>query len=152
MDLSPSGVAAVALRNRRLVRAPITLYQKGFGWIFGSRMLMLEHVGRSSRQPRFVVLEVAERPAPDRLIVASGFGPSSQWYQNLAAQPHCHISTGRLRRRPAHARLLDTQESATALARYKAANPRGWRVLHDAIEKDGAQDPETIPLVEFQLA
>lgn len=39
---------AWALGNRILTRAPIWLYRAGLGFVFGSRILMLEHVGRRS--------------------------------------------------------------------------------------------------------
>jgi hypothetical protein len=64
-DLSPiQRLAAAALHSQRLVRAPIWLYRHGLGWLFGSRLLMLEHVGRKSGQPRYVVLEVIGHPHP----------------------------------------------------------------------------------------
>ena len=34
------------LRSRRLVRLPIWIYKAGAGALFGSRILMMEHVGR----------------------------------------------------------------------------------------------------------
>lgn len=45
-------LGARILRNRRLVRAPVWLYRARLGALLGSRMLMLEHVGRSSGQSR----------------------------------------------------------------------------------------------------
>ncbi|TPX00919.1 nitroreductase family deazaflavin-dependent oxidoreductase, partial [Schumannella luteola] len=79
MDLSPSGIAARALRTRWFVRAPIGLYRRGLGWIMGDRILMLEHTGRTSGEPRFVCLEIVERSADDRLRIVSGFGERAQW-------------------------------------------------------------------------
>lgn len=52
---------ARALRNRRLVRSPIWLYRHGLGWLLGPRVLMLEHVGRKTGEPRYVCLEVVQR-------------------------------------------------------------------------------------------
>ena len=68
-----------------MVRAPITLYRHGLGWVFGRRVLMLEHTGRRSGQARFVCLEVVERPGPDRVVIVSGFGERAEWYRNLHA-------------------------------------------------------------------
>lgn len=39
-----------SLRTRWLVRAPIWLCRAGLGAVLGSRSLMLEHTGRTSRQ------------------------------------------------------------------------------------------------------
>src|SRR5690606_12262413 len=68
MDLSLSAIGARVLRTRSLVRAPIALYKAGLGWLLGSRILMLEHRGRSSGLRRYVCLEVVERPSPDRIV------------------------------------------------------------------------------------
>ena len=75
------------------------------GWVFGQRVLMLEHTGRRSGQARFVCLEVVERPGPDRVVIVSGFGERAEWYRNLLTDPSCFVSTGRLRRVPARARF-----------------------------------------------
>jgi hypothetical protein len=59
------------LRTRAVVRAPIWLYRHRAGWLLGSRMLMLEHVGRRSGVPRYVCLEVVERPSEDEIVVVN---------------------------------------------------------------------------------
>ena len=94
------------LRTRWLVRAPMYLYRFGFGFVFGHRMLMLEHHGRRSGLPRHTVLEVVDDPKPDTYIIVSGFGGASQWYRNLIADPHVRVSIGRRRNAPAVATLL----------------------------------------------
>jgi deazaflavin-dependent oxidoreductase (nitroreductase family) len=144
-------VTAKILTTRALVRAPITLYRRGFGWLFGSRMMMLQHTGRSSGQPRYVCLEVVDRPAEDRLIIVSGFGTSSQWYRNLLADHRCRVSTGRLRDVAAVARPMSESESGEALARYAQNHPSAWRRLKAAIEKaiDGPVD--ALPMFELTL-
>lgn len=151
MVLSPSRLGALVLRNRRAARAPVALYRRGLGWLLGSRMLMLEHVGRRSGEARYAVLEVIGRPAPGRILIASGFGHGSQWYRNLEAEPRCHVSIGRLRRRPAEARLLPADESEEALARYAREHPASWDFLRRVIEEDGTRDPRTIPVVELHV-
>ena len=71
-------VVSRLLRTRAVVRAPIWLYRHRSGWLFGSRMLMLEHIGRRSGVPRYVCLEVVERPSADEIVVVSGFGTGAQ--------------------------------------------------------------------------
>ncbi len=151
MDLSLSGIGARALRTRWFVRAPIWLYRHGLGWLLGSRILMLEHTGRSSGQPRYVCLEIVERPAPDRIVIVSGFGERAQWYRNLQAEPHCFVSTGRMRRAPAVARLLTGSEASAALERYQQQHPRDWEMLRGAIEKAVGHPVQGLPMVELQL-
>ena len=67
--------AAGLLRVRWLARAPIGLYRARLGFLLGSRLLMLEHLGRKSGARRYVVLEVVARPRPGTYVVASAFGP-----------------------------------------------------------------------------
>jgi deazaflavin-dependent oxidoreductase (nitroreductase family) len=142
-------LVAGLLRNRRFVRAPIWLYQHGFGRLLGKRVIMLEHRGRKSGLPRFVCLEVVERPTPDTIVIVSGFGQRAQWYRNLRADPECYLSSGRRRRVPAYARLMPDRESADALARYKQRNPRAWRRLRGAIEHAVGRSVDGLPMVEL---
>ena len=138
MDFSPSGLAARALQTRAVVRAPITLYRHGLGWILGRRVLMLEHTGRRSGKTRFVCLEVVDRPAPERAVIVSGFGERAEWYQNLLADHTCFVTIGQSRRIPAQARFMTSAEASAALDRYQHAHPRAWDHLRQAIEKAAA--------------
>jgi deazaflavin-dependent oxidoreductase (nitroreductase family) len=151
VDLSPSALAARALRIRAVVRAPIRLYRHGLGWVFGQRVLMLEHTGRRSGQARFVCLEVVDRPGPDRVVIVSGFGERSDWYRNLRTEPGCFVSTGRLRRIPARARFMTSEEASAALGRYQRAHPGAWDRLRRAIEKAVGHPVGQLPMVELLL-
>ncbi len=135
------------LQVRWLMRLPIPLYRASLGWMFGNRLVMIEHVGRKTGERRFVVVEVMgfERNV---VRVASGFGRSSQWYQNLRANGVAYISVGRYRRVRAHARLLGAEDSSARLAAYAREHPVAWRHLNAAMEvlQDGEPD---IPVVEF---
>ncbi|WP_415674980.1 nitroreductase family deazaflavin-dependent oxidoreductase [Tsukamurella hominis] len=149
--LSPAALAARALRTRRLVRAPIWLYQHGLGAVLGPRMVMIEHTGRTSGEPRYVVLEVVDRPDPDTVIVCSGFGETSQWYRNLRARPECRVTVGR-RERAAHADLLDSEASAAVLHRYRSAHPAAWERLRGAIEHAVGHTVDGLPMVRLRLS
>jgi deazaflavin-dependent oxidoreductase (nitroreductase family) len=135
------------LRTQWLVRAPIALYRAGLGWIFGRRLVMIEHLGRVSGQPRFVVVEVVDR-GRNRIIVASGFGTKAQWYRNLKANGVAYLSTGRARRVRARVRLLSPEDSAAALQLYAAQHPAAWKRLKGAMDVAAGGDA-VIPLVEF---
>src|SRR5690625_2442833 len=135
------------LRTRWLMRLPIGLFRSGLGWVLGPRLLMIEHLGRRSGKPRYVVVEVLER-GPGRFIVASGFGPGAQWYQNLRANYVAYLSTGLIRRARAHPRFLEEQESRGVLEEYGAAHPRAYRILREAMGRLQDGYPH-IPLVEF---
>lgn len=152
----PDPLALRLLRNRALVRAPIRLYRAGLGFLFGSRMLLLEHTGRISGATRQVVLEVTDRPGPDRYVVVSGFGERAQWYRNVRATPAVRVSVGWRRSVPATAVVLPRDRAAELFAEYPRRHPRSWARLEPAIRGAcglGADDPlaEHVPVVELVL-
>ena len=139
------------LQSRAFVRAPIPLFRASLGFLLGGRLLMLEHVGRTSGRARYAVLEVVRAESPNAVVVASGFGRTAQWFRNVVAEPRCHVSIGVTRRRPAVATVLDTAESEEALAYYRQAHPGSWEKLSAIIvEATGEADPD-IPLVRLEL-
>lgn len=127
--------AASLLQVRWFVRAPIWLYRARLGFLCGTRLLMLEHIGRTSGRRRYVVLEVVDRPAPGRYVVVSGFGEQAQWLRNVRADPHVRIYVGGHRPYPARAQRLDPDAAAASLARYAAAHPRAWATLRPVLEQ-----------------
>ena len=148
--------ATAALRNRRLVRAPIWLYRARLGFVFGSRMLMLEHIGRKSGARRYVVLEVVDHPEPDAYVVVSGFGTRAQWFRNLQANPAARVWTGLRIAAPVTARELSPEEAAISLRSYITRHRRAWKALKPAIENTyGAAIDENspdIPMIELRLS
>lgn len=144
-------VAARLLRTRGFVRAPIWLYRHGFGGLLGERILMLEHIGRISGLPRYVCLEVVERPADDEILVVSGFGTGAQWYRNLQAEPSCTVSIGGLQNVPADARMMPEVEAAAALDRYRTSHPKAWERLRGAIETAVGHPVDALPMVRLTL-
>lgn len=83
----PAARAARLLRVRWIVRTPILLYRARLGFVFGSRLLMLEHTGRKTGIRRYVVLEAVDHPDPATYIAAAGFGDRAQWLRNSAPPP-----------------------------------------------------------------
>jgi deazaflavin-dependent oxidoreductase (nitroreductase family) len=79
--------------TRLLFRIPIHLYRLRLGWLFGSRLLLLNHIGRVSGKPRQTILEVAEHDG-DGCVVASGWGPTAAWYRNIVHTPDVTIQVG----------------------------------------------------------
>jgi len=146
---------AWVLRKRVLMRAPIWLYRAHLGYLFGSRVLMLEHIGRKSGARRFVVLEVVGHPAPDTYVVASGFGDRSQWFRNVIANPRVRVSVADHRSQAATARRLTAAEADAALADYAYRHPRAWAKFKDVLENTlGTAISERatpLPMVELRL-
>ncbi|MFW0786552.1 nitroreductase family deazaflavin-dependent oxidoreductase [Gordonia sp. CPCC 206044] len=144
-------VAAAMLRTRWLVRAPIWLFRARLGFLFGGRLLLLEHVGRTSGEPRYVVLETVERPDAARVIVASGFGERAQWFRNLQAEPACHVSIGFGHRMAATASRLGEDETAVVLSRYRVAHPRAYAELSGVIEESTGLPIDAVPMMQLRL-
>lgn len=135
------------------MRAPIGVFRAGLGFVFGNRLLLLEHVGRSTGAPRFVVLEVVSRPEPDTVVVASAIGREAQWLQNLLAEPRCHVSVGFRRRVPARATVLDERAAARFLREYQREHPAVWERLNKLMTELHGGDPNfELPLVELALS
>lgn len=146
-------LGARLLRSRRLMRAPIWLYRVRLGFLFGHRLLLLEHTGRRTGLQRFTVLEVVGHPAPNVYIVASGFGTRAQWFRNVAAEPDVRVSVGFHTSVPACARQLAQNDADTALRRYIERHRRAWETMKPAIESTlGAKITEQdtpLPMVEL---
>ncbi|MEO8094728.1 MAG: nitroreductase family deazaflavin-dependent oxidoreductase [Pseudolysinimonas sp.] len=138
------------LKNRTLMRLPVPLYRAGFGFLFGKRLVMIEHLGRSSGEQRFAVVECVDHRGP-LVRVASGLGAHTQWYRNIAANGVAFISIGRLRRVPAEARLLSREESDAALREYGAAHPAAWKHLEAAMSYAAGGEAD-IRIIDFTLA
>lgn len=112
---------------------------------------MLEHRGRKTGSPRFVCLEVVERPSRDVIIVASGFGTTAQWYRNLEAHPDCRVSIGARSSVPATAAIMSQDDAGAVLDRYQQAHPAAWRRLRGAIEQVAGQPVDRLPMVRLTL-
>ncbi len=152
----PTALGAALLRTRWLVRASIRLYRARLGVVLGSRLLMLEHTGRTSGRRRSVVLEVVERPAPGTWVVVSGSGARAQWFRDVEADPRVRVQVGSRRPVPALARRLDAEEAAATLSRYAHAHPRSWGHLRPVIEAavGGSTDecPGELPMMALEAA
>ena len=104
--------------SRLLYRLPIPLYRWGLGWLFGSRFVLVNHVGRVTGRRRQAVLEVVSRGANDGgYVVASGWGPTAAWYRNVLHMPDVTIQVGR-RTIPVTAVPLPADEGAEIMVRY----------------------------------
>lgn len=149
-------LGARMLRSRWLVRAPIWIYRARAGALLGSRLLMLEHVGRKSGSRRYVVLEVLDHPARDTYVVASGFGEKAQWFRNIQANPQVRVHAGSRAPAPATARVLSQQEADRTLAAYRNRHPRLWArfkgVLEDTLGREVTETDTPLPMVELAVA
>lgn len=152
---SLASLAGRLLRSRRLMRAPIWIYKARAGALFGSRILLLEHVGRKSGLPRYAALEVVDHSVPDTYVVASGFGRKAQWFRNIEANPRVRVYAGSHAPRTATARVLTTPEADRTLASYRTRHPKAWERMRPVLEHTlgvPITDTDTpLPLVELRL-
>jgi len=112
---------------------PATLYRAHLGWLLTGHFLMLHHVGRKSGNTYETVVEVVSHDRErDRWIVASGWGPKAQWYQNLRANPRTTITVG-ARKFEVKAVLLSPEEGKQYLADYIRRYPVVMRMILRAL-------------------
>jgi deazaflavin-dependent oxidoreductase (nitroreductase family) len=140
------------LKTRGFVRAPIYLYKLRLGFLFGRRMLLLEHIGRKSGTRRYAVLEVVDHPSTDVYVIVSGFGEKSQWYRNVVANPHVRVSVGLRRNVPALATPLTNEAVDQTLDRYAEEHPRTWRTLKEAMAVAMDSPDLRLPMMRLELA
>jgi deazaflavin-dependent oxidoreductase (nitroreductase family) len=143
--------------SRWLFRLPLHLYRWGFGWLFGHRLLVVNHTGRITGKPRRVVLEVVSRDATDgSYVVASGWGPTAAWYRNVRHNPQVTIEVGR-RTIPVTALPLPPAEGAGIFAWYATRHrtaathllPRLMGYAVDGSDADFRAVGQRIPFVRF---
>lgn len=153
---SAAAWAARLLRTRWVVRAPVWLFRLRLGFLFGTRLLMLEHTGRVTGARRFAVLEVVASPRPGTYVVASGFGSRAQWYRNVRARPQVRVYRGAHGAVPGTARQLSGEEAAAALTAYAVSHPRAWSRLKPVFEATlGAEISSggtSLPMIALDLA
>ncbi len=147
----PRGLARLGFRF------PIKLYHLGLGGLFGTRLLLLTHTGRKTGKERQTVLEVVRYDkGTTTFVVTAGFGPESDWYRNIQANPRVTVQCKRSRWEMA-ARFLTPEESAEELFDYARRHPLALRELSRFMgySVDGSQEDiralgRELPMVAFQ--
>jgi deazaflavin-dependent oxidoreductase (nitroreductase family) len=143
--------------SRLLFRIPIYFYRLGLGWLFGERLMLLNHIGRVSGKQRQTVLEVVTHdPADNSFIVASGWGPTAAWYRNVVHTPDVSIQVGR-RTILVTALPLPKDDGADIFAQYAARHrtaakhllPRLMGFAVDGSEADFRAVGQRMPFVRF---
>lgn len=141
---------------RLAFRLPVTTYRLRLGWIFGHRVLLVTHRGRRSGRVYRTALEVVRYdPATRESIVAAGFGPRSDWFQNIQAQPALEVETARMRYVPRQ-RVLTPDEAYAEFAAYARRHRVGARVLlRGFFHSDGSEAAwhelaRRVPMVAFR--
>ncbi|TGD86163.1 nitroreductase family deazaflavin-dependent oxidoreductase [Mycolicibacterium sp. CH28] len=145
-----------ALR-RVAYRLPIYVYRLGLGWLFGGRIMLLNHTGRISGKRRQAILEVVEHDRADgSYVVASGWGSAAAWYRNVLKTPEVSIEVGRTTL-PMVALPLTEDEGAEVFARYatrhrvaaKLLLPRVLGFTVDGSASDFREVGRRLPFIRF---
>jgi len=138
------------------VQSPKWIFRARLGFLFGSRFLLLEHVGRTSGKIFQTPLEVASRDRRrDEYIVTSGTGVSADWYRNIRANPAAAIWLGS-HRYAAVQRFLPTEEAVERMKAYEREHPKTavklesmMGVSHDETDESWTAMMEKIPMIGF---
>lgn len=154
-------VASPGPISKRILRAPVALYEVGAGKLLGRRFLLLTHRGRRSGCIYRTTLEVffwdsAKREA----IVMSGFGPRANWYLNSLDGGALEVQIAGLRLHP-EVRSLEPEEAVHVIADYERRNrfiaPIVRVVLsrlagfdYDSSEEASRRLVSALPLVAFR--
>jgi deazaflavin-dependent oxidoreductase (nitroreductase family) len=141
---------------KHILHAPVWLFRARLGFLFGKRIVMLEHQGRRSGRLRQTPLEVVQHDG-DSYVLCSGTGPNADWYRNIRVKPALGLWVGS-RRHLVEQRFLEDTEAATTFARYEAAHPKAARRLtalmgisHDGTHESRVEMVAKIPMVEFRM-
>lgn len=146
----PRGIKAIPWR------LPIYFYRWGIGWLLGSRFLLLKHIGRTTGNLRFAVLEIiSAQPETETYFVVSGFGTRSDWYRNILQNSQVEIQIGR-KRIPSKARQVDSSKAGDILVAYAQKHPRSLKSLSKLMgyeiefSPDGIREfGRKIPVIQF---
>lgn len=145
---------------KRILGAPVRLYDLGAGRLFGHRFLLLTHRGRHSGRLYRTMLEVVRWDAErGEATVMSGFGSRSNWLLNVEAGGAEEIRIAGARFRPA-VRKPDTAEAVEVLAGYERRNRLAAPIVramlsrlagfpYDSSPVARRRLVETLPLVAF---
>lgn len=158
MTISSSHIHPPRGFSRKIWRLPIWLYRVHLGWLLTSHFLLLEHTGRKSGQVRQAVLEILKRDkASDVYYLAAGFGPGSDWYQNLLKTPQAKIQSG-FRKADVVAEILSIEEAEHIIQDYARRYPAAIRTLAKIIgyevktgEVDYREFAKMVPIVALKV-
>jgi deazaflavin-dependent oxidoreductase (nitroreductase family) len=121
-------------------------------------MMVLHHVGRRSGQPRTTGLQqIYHDSDKGTYFVAAAYGPKSDWWRNVVADPHVSIEVGGTSVE-AVAEPVNSQEAVTVMEAAIEEKPRlrDQAFKHagvDVMDPDGTAKVIAVnPLMSFQVS
>jgi deazaflavin-dependent oxidoreductase (nitroreductase family) len=142
---------------RWFARAPYVAYRARFGWLFGSRFLMITTTGRKTGTARRTMLEVAAldgrgaASAVPTLWVIASRGRNTDWYRNAVAGGPVQVDW-----KSYHAAVracpLDARERVDLLADYRRRHPKAAALLsRGVLGEELTDDPEAVRRLATEL-
>jgi deazaflavin-dependent oxidoreductase (nitroreductase family) len=122
-------------------KVPQWMYQAHLGFLFGGRVFMIVHHGRTSGKRYVSGLEALVR-RDGELFVFSAWGTKADWYRNIEAGGIDELWDGRRRYDGATFRLIQPDEAYEVLSRYEQDHPKtAKRTLPQMLEGyDGSDE------------
>lgn len=138
---------------RKLFRLPGLLYRAKLGWLLGRRFVRLHHLGRRTGIPRSTTVEVIRyTKTPLEIVVAAGYGKTSDWYRNLLHHRQTTIDLGS-RAIAVTAYTVPGAEAEDILLGYSREHPHAARMLARLLGFGTvAELTRQVPLVRFTAA
>lgn len=140
-------------------RMPLNAYRHDAGWVLGRTFLEFTHVGRRTGQPHDAVAMVLRYDELHReAVICSGWGPQTDWFQNLRAGPAVTVRLGRGSFTPVQ-RFLTDDEAFDVVVHFRTQHPHRLRLITsilgwgDLRDDDAAREfVRTHPFVAFRPA
>lgn len=117
--------------RRVMFKVPLLLWRMGLGPIIGHIMLVITHTGRKSGLPHHTMVEYhmfdGVKYAP------CAFGPRSDWYKNITADPKVTIQTAHGTESATAVRVTDDQELLAVYDLFMRRDPPLTRWYLDSL-------------------
>jgi deazaflavin-dependent oxidoreductase (nitroreductase family) len=112
-----------------VMRMPLLLYRRGWGWLLDHTFLLITHTGRKTGKRReTVVMALRYDPHTREAVVCSAWGSNTDWIRNLRAHPALAIEIGRQSYTPEQ-RFLSEDESVAVAMEFRRRHPWRSRIL-----------------------
>lgn len=107
--------------HRLLFRAPIIMWRLGLGPLVGRVLMIVTHTGRISGLPRRTMVEYHKLTGI--IYAPCAFGPRSDWYKNIVADPHVTVQTANGTSSMIASRVVDDDEILAVYALFRWRDP-----------------------------
>jgi deazaflavin-dependent oxidoreductase (nitroreductase family) len=118
--------------RRSMFKAPLILWRMGLGPVIGRIMLVITHTGRKSSLPRHTMVEYHMLDGVK--YVPCAFGPRSDWFKNITADPRVTIQTSHGTEHAVATRVTDDHELLAVYNLFMRRDPPLTRWYLDSLD------------------